>query len=124
MASSSVADSEAAIKVDTTYSSHPRKPAFKASRLTPSTFVINEFADIYDESPLIYAKICAEIATIVIIDTGCGGATEDPDIDLKSLRAFIETVAVVDNGGKPLNEHGGMRYIVILSHCHYDHIRK
>jgi glyoxylase-like metal-dependent hydrolase (beta-lactamase superfamily II) len=86
--------------------------------------VINEFADTYNESPLIYAKICTEISTIVIIDTGCGGATDDPDIDLKSLRTFIETVAVADNGGRPMNEQGKMGYIVVLSHCHYDHICK
>lgn len=100
----------------------PCKPAFKASRLTPSTFVINEYADIYDEHPLIYTKICAEINVIVIIDTGCGGATDDEDIDLKSLRSFIERVPVRDNGGKPLNQGGKMKYIVVLSHCHYDHI--
>ena len=70
----------------------PRKPAFKASRLTQSTFVIKEYADIYDERPLIYAKICAEISTVVVIDTGCGGAMDDPDIDLTSLRMFMETV--------------------------------
>ena len=102
----------------------PRKPAFKATRLTFSTFVIKEYADSYDEHPLIYAKICSEIATIVIIDTGCGGATKDPDIDLKSLRQFIETVPVEDNDGEPLNKRSEMRYVVVLSHCHYDHICK
>lgn len=101
-----------------------RKPAFKATRLTQSTFVIKEYADVYDEQPLIYAKVCAEINTIVIMDTGCGGKTEDPDIDLTSLRAFIETIAIPDNGNKPLNKGGHMKYVVVLSHCHYDHIRE
>lgn len=105
-----------------TLPSPSRKPAFKASRLTFSTFVIKEYADIYDEHPQIYAKICSEIATIVIIDTGCGGATDDEDIDLKSLRVFLETVPVRDNDGKPLNAGGKMKYVVVLSHCHYDHI--
>ncbi|KAI0090169.1 Metallo-hydrolase/oxidoreductase [Irpex rosettiformis] len=100
----------------------PSSPAFRASRLTPSTFVIQEYADSYDEHPLIYAKICAEIATLVIIDTGCGGATKDLDIDLKSLRKFIEAVPVEDNNGEPLNKGSEMRYVVVLSHCHYDHI--
>ncbi|KAI0701202.1 Metallo-hydrolase/oxidoreductase [Cytidiella melzeri] len=130
MVSSSTAGSEAS-----TVASSWRKPAFKASRLTLSTFVVREFADSYGEHPLLYTKICAEIATILRtarggaaptlsdpIDTGCGGATQDPEIDLKSLRVFLETVPVIDNGGKPLNNGGRMQYVVVLSHCHYDHI--
>jgi len=101
----------------------PTIPAFKASRLTPSTFLIIEHSDVYSEHPFIYAKIIPSANTIVIIDTGCGGATNDETINLKSLREFIETVGIEDNeGDKPLNEGGKMRYIVVLSHCHYDHI--
>ena len=98
------------------------KPAFKAWRLTTTTFVINEHKDSYDERPLIYAKLLLEHEHMVIIDTGCGGATEDPKIDLKSLRTFIETVQIRGNDDKPLNEGGRMKYIIVLTHCHYDHI--
>lgn len=101
----------------------PKKAAFKASRLTPMTFVINEHSDIYDEKPLIYAKVVTQAKNIVILDTGCGGATDDPKIEIKGLRQFIETVPIDENGGEPLNPNGAMRYIVVLSHCHYDHIR-
>lgn len=99
------------------------KPAFKAWRLNSTTFVINEHKDIYDEQPLIYAKIMPGNTEMVIIDTGCGGATDDPEIDVKSLRMFIETVKVPSNDDKPLNEGGKMRYVVVLTHCHYDRIR-
>lgn len=104
-------------------SSPSGKPAFVATRLTATTFTLNEHSDKYDEQPLIYVKILSKDGVILIIDTGCGGATDDPDIDVKSLRVFLETVNVPDNGNKPLNEGAKMRYIVILTHCHYDHIR-
>ncbi|KAH7884512.1 beta-lactamase-like protein [Phlebopus sp. FC_14] len=97
-------------------------PAFIARRLTASTFLITEWDDIFNEHPFIYAKIVPIAQTIMILDTGCGGATYNSDIGLKSLREFIETVDVEDNGGKPLNPQGKMRYVVVQSHCHYDHI--
>ncbi|OJA18172.1 hypothetical protein AZE42_05308 [Rhizopogon vesiculosus] len=97
-------------------------PAFTAQRLTKTTFLIIEWDDIFNEHPFIYAKVVPSANTILIMDTGCGGATNNPDIGLKSLREFIETVAIPDNNGKPLNEGGKMKYIVVESHCHYDHI--
>ncbi len=99
------------------------KSAFRASRLTPSTFLLIEHSDSYGDDPCIYAKMISEANTILIIDTGCGGETKDPKIELKSLRGFVETVGIEDNGGKALNEGGKMGYVVVLSHCHYDHIR-
>lgn len=99
------------------------KAAFQATRLTSSTFLIKEYNDIYSEHPHIYAKLALSANTILIIDTGCGGASNDPDITVKSLREFIETVKVQDNNGLPLNEGGSMNYMVALTHCHYDHIR-
>lgn len=99
-------------------------PAFTARRLTQTTFLIVEWDDIFNEHPFIYAKIVPSTNTILIMDTGCGGATHNPEIGLKSLREFIETVNVPDNNGKPLNEGGKMKYIVVESHCHYDHIRR
>ena len=68
-----------------------------------------------------YAKILSEC--IVLIDTGCGGARKD-DVDVKSLRIFLETWPVKQNERKPLNENGRLKYIVICTHCHYDHIRE
>ncbi|KAI0368745.1 Metallo-hydrolase/oxidoreductase [Pilatotrama ljubarskyi] len=96
--------------------------AFTARRLTPYTFLITEIDDIYDEHPFIYAKLVPDARTLLLLDTGCGGATRAPDASFTRLREFIERAPVQDNEGRPLNEGGGMRYVVVLSHCHYDHI--
>ena len=74
------------------------------------------------ENPLIYAKVYNSV--IVLVDTGCGGASKDPNVQLTSLRTFIETYPVSANGGKPLNPTAERGYVVICTHCHYDHIGK
>ncbi|KAF7330506.1 Molybdopterin synthase sulfur carrier subunit [Mycena venus] len=98
------------------------RAAFRATRLTPTTFLISEYNDIYGEHPQIFVKLIRSARTILIIDTGCGGATVDPDIEITSLRKFIEEVQLDCNGGRPLNEGKHMEYVVIATHCHYDHI--
>lgn len=92
---------------------------FTCTRLNSSTFRIVE-ADKYGEFPFIYAKVYE--SAIVLIDTGCGGASRDPGVELTSLRDFIETYPVEENDGKPLNVEGKKSYVVICTHCHYDHI--
>ncbi|KAL2288448.1 hypothetical protein FJTKL_03829 [Diaporthe vaccinii] len=92
---------------------------FTCTRLNPSTFRIVE-ADKYGEFPFIYAKVYDSV--IVLIDTGCGGAARDPGVRLTSLRDFIETYPVQENDRKPINSGGRKSYIVICTHCHYDHI--
>jgi glyoxylase-like metal-dependent hydrolase (beta-lactamase superfamily II) len=103
---------------------HTPRSAYTASRLTPSssTFLIKEYQDIYDERPFIYVKLVPAARAIIVIDTGCGGKTEDQDIEITSLREFIEKAPVQDNEGRPLNAEG-WKYIVICTHVHYDHIR-
>jgi len=98
------------------------KAAYHATRLNFTTFLIKEYDDIYSEHPHIYAKIVSSANTVLLIDTGCGGASNDSDIVVRSLRQFVETINVDSNGGKPLNPGGLMKYVVALSHCHYDHI--
>ncbi|KAI0734211.1 Metallo-hydrolase/oxidoreductase [Fomitopsis betulina] len=98
------------------------KTAFTARRLTRSTFLIVEVDDIYSEHPYIYAKLVPDAHTLLLLDTGCGGASNDRSVPFASLRAFLETVPIAENGGRPLNDGGRMRYVVALSHCHYDHI--
>ncbi|KAJ7739779.1 Metallo-hydrolase/oxidoreductase [Mycena maculata] len=98
------------------------RAAFRAARLTPTTFVLSEYNDVYREHPQIYVKIIPAARTILIIDTGCGGATVDPDIEMTSLRRYIEEVKLDCNGGAALNEVKNTEYVVVLSHCHYDHI--
>lgn len=96
--------------------------AFLATRLTASTFLIKEYDDIYDERPHIYAKIVPSANAILIIDTGCGGKTKNATVQVTSLRTFIEMVPVEGNRNNPLNVDGKMDYVVVTTHCHYDHI--
>lgn len=97
----------------------PPTTCFSCTRLNRSTFKIVE-DDKYHEYPFIYVKITEHV--LVLIDTGCGGATDDKKVELTSLRAFLETYPVESNEHAPLNEHGFKDYVVICSHCHYDHI--
>jgi glyoxylase-like metal-dependent hydrolase (beta-lactamase superfamily II) len=85
---------------------------------------MSEYNDIYDEHPQIFVKLVPSAGTILIIDTGCGGATVDPDIEITGLRRYIEDVKLKCNGGASLNEGGRMEYVVVATHCHYDHICK
>ncbi|KAL5526949.1 hypothetical protein ACEPAF_8676 [Sanghuangporus sanghuang] len=94
--------------------------AFTASKLTSTVFKIVEYDDIYSEHPFIYAKVLSDV--IILIDSGCGGASNDSTIDVKSLREFVETWSVADNDGQPLNKNGARKYVVVCTHCHYDHI--
>lgn len=48
-------------------------PAFKARRLTSSTFLITEWDDIYNEHPFIYAKFVLADRTMLILDTDSEG---------------------------------------------------
>ncbi|KAJ6494779.1 Metallo-hydrolase/oxidoreductase [Mycena vitilis] len=82
---------------------------------------MSEYNDIYGEHPQIFVKLCLSAKTVLIIDTGCGGATVDPNIEITSLRRYIEEVKLDCNGGKALNA-AKMEYVVIATHCHYDHI--
>ncbi|THV03231.1 Metallo-hydrolase/oxidoreductase [Dendrothele bispora CBS 962.96] len=96
--------------------------AFTAIRLTTSTFLVKETNDIFEEHPHIYVKLVPSSNTVLVIDTGCGGQSNDEDVEITSLREFIETFPVIDNNGKPLNPGGSMKYVVATTHCHYDHI--
>ncbi|KZS92395.1 Metallo-hydrolase/oxidoreductase [Sistotremastrum niveocremeum HHB9708] len=94
----------------------PPTTCFTVSRLTNTVFKIVE-DDMYRELPFIYVKVYPH--SILILDTGCGGAARDPTVHLKSLRQFIETWPIIDNAGKPINERGRKPYVVVQSHLHY-----
>ncbi|MCJ1327402.1 hypothetical protein MMC10_004071 [Thelotrema lepadinum] len=96
---------------------------FHCKRLNATTFVIVEY-DRFGEQPFIYARICKEIGILVLSDTGCGGSST---AKLGTLRVFLETYPVPENDHVPLNpchEKGKqlLEYVIILTHCHYDHI--
>ncbi|MCJ1257561.1 hypothetical protein MMC24_005387 [Lignoscripta atroalba] len=107
----------------------PPLTCYSCDRLNSSTFLIVE-NDKYNERPFIYVRIIRSRQLIVISDTGCGGVTSDTELSTEvvdSLRGFIETYPVVSNGSRPLNPRlpGGkpsFRYLIICTHCHYDHI--
>jgi glyoxylase-like metal-dependent hydrolase (beta-lactamase superfamily II) len=100
-------------------SEHADSTCFYCTRLNASTFKIVE-DDQWSENPIIYVKIYELV--VVLLDTGCGGASRDTTASLTSLRQFLEAYPVSDNNGVPLNQGGTRDYVVVCSHCHFDHI--
>lgn len=92
--------------------------SFVSRRVNLSTFVVVE-DDSYGEQPYMYVKIYPEY--LVITDTGCNSPRSN-DRSLTSLREYLETYPLPLNGNQILNPGGKKRYIIICSHCHYDHI--
>ena len=101
----------------------PVVSSFQCTRVNSTTFVVVE-NDKYEEHPFIYVKLYGNL--VVLSDTGCGTA-DGTKSSQNNLRYFIETSAIPANGGRPLNprqENGkpSKRYLIICTHCHYDHI--
>lgn len=96
---------------------------FTCSRVNATTFVIHE-NDKYEEHPFIYVKIYDDPRIVVISDTGCGGGDgARDDYYHYNLKEYLESCPVAANDGKPLNPHEAERgYLIICTHCHYDHI--
>lgn len=104
--------------------------AYAARRLNSSTFLIVQ-NDKFNEKPFIYVKLYTRPALAVIIDTGCGrDNAADSTARFPDLRQFLEECPIADNDGQPLNamgEEGPLKgrkreYMIICTHCHYDHI--
>jgi hypothetical protein len=83
-----------------------------------TTFLIIE-DDSYGEQPHIYVKIYPNV--ILISDTGCNSPRQK-NKTITSFRQYIETFSVPANNDSPLNPHGTKPYLILCTHCHYDHI--
>lgn len=106
---------QAAASLITSQSNETNNDYFQCFKLNNSTFRIVE-ADKFDQTPFIYAKVYD--STIVVIDTGCGGKTNDIR---DSLKTFLETAPVAEYNHSPINPEK-KPYTVISTHCHFDHI--
>jgi glyoxylase-like metal-dependent hydrolase (beta-lactamase superfamily II) len=92
--------------------------SFVSRRVNPSTFVVVEDDD-YGEQPYIYVKIYKD--HLLITDTGCNTPRSKAP-SLTSLREYLETYPIPLNDHQCLNPGGRKQYIIVCSHCHYDHI--
>ncbi|KAK5734079.1 hypothetical protein LTR17_009206 [Elasticomyces elasticus] len=95
--------------------------SFTTKRINATTFVIRE-DDAFEEHPLIYAKLYPKASVIVLSDTGCDEPSEKHKNDRYiHLREYLERCPIPDNNNQPLNPDGKLKYIIICTHCHYDH---
>ncbi|KAH8893616.1 Metallo-hydrolase/oxidoreductase [Thozetella sp. PMI_491] len=114
-----IPDARAREDAPSTESQSTTSTCFTCTRLNASTFLIIEDDKWYEE-PYIYVKVYASF--LVLIDTGCGGAAKNVAAELTSLREYIETFPVPDNNNQPLNPGSKQPYVVVCTHCHFDHI--
>ncbi|KAK0944852.1 hypothetical protein LTR29_003665 [Friedmanniomyces endolithicus] len=101
----------------------PSRPttSFSTKRINATTFVIRE-DDSFAEHPLIYAKVHPKAPVIVLSDTGSDEPSEEhKHDDYIHLRTHLEHCPIPDNNDQPLNPSGKLKYIIICTHCHYDH---
>ena len=92
--------------------------SFVSRRVNSTTFVLCE-DDKYGEQPYIYVKLYAN--HLLITDTGCDTPRSNTP-SLTSLREYLETYPDPRNDHQCLNPGGSKQYIIVCSHCHYDHI--
>ncbi|KAF1932774.1 uncharacterized protein M421DRAFT_249132 [Didymella exigua CBS 183.55] len=94
---------------------------FTIRQINRTTFLIREL-DRFDENPNIYVKKHTEILAdgrtvnlLIVNDTGCGTSVSSKlsRTGQWNIRTFID---------HHLNPSSSIPYLVILSHCHYDHI--
>ncbi|KAI9686442.1 MAG: hypothetical protein M1820_010638 [Bogoriella megaspora] len=92
--------------------------SFHDRRVNSSTFLIVE-DDEFREQPHVYVKVYPNY--LLVNDTGCNAPLDKHSSPI-SLREYLETRPLASKGNECLNPHGRKRYVIICSHCHFDHI--
>ncbi|KAF4550605.1 Hypothetical protein D9617_16g013930 [Elsinoe fawcettii] len=96
--------------------------SFISTRLNDSTFAITE-DDRFGEHPVLYAKLYPGKPVLVLSDTGLNAPNKrSQNATYSEIRKFLEECPIPANDNQPLNPGGRMQYVIIISHCHYDHI--
>ncbi|KAF2868789.1 hypothetical protein BDV95DRAFT_461538, partial [Massariosphaeria phaeospora] len=95
---------------------------FTVRKLNSTTYLIRE-NDRFGEFPHIYVKICSQTdvrgqrpSVLLINDTGVGTSVpshDESEPPVWNIKSFID---------RHFNPGGETPYLVVLSHCHYDHI--
>lgn len=103
----------------------PRSPlsaSFTTTRINKTTFVVEE-DDAFGEHPLIYVKLHPTLPLLITSDTGGDEPSErNKHAACIHLREYLEKYPVPCNNNSPLNPGGARKYIIIVTHCHYDHL--
>jgi len=96
--------------------------SFTCRRINKTTFLIREH-DLYNEHPFIYAKLHPTAPILILSDTGCDEPSSEHKQDrFIHLRDWLEHCPAHDNNDAPLNRGGKRQYIIVCTHCHFDHI--
>ncbi|KAJ5273894.1 hypothetical protein N7478_009019 [Penicillium angulare] len=109
----------------------PAACPFHVRRLNKSIYLFREH-DNYGQFPNIYAKICSTsdangtssspTSVIVLSDAGCATSIKNPEYDISkdpSTPKYWNIYTVLKH---TINPHGQLPYLVITTHCHFDHI--
>ncbi|KAI7185527.1 hypothetical protein KC316_g3987 [Hortaea werneckii] len=95
--------------------------SFTTRRVNKSTFVVQEH-DAYGELPLIFVKVHPTVPVVIVSDTGCDEPSKKhKDDNYIHLRHYLENYPISCNNNLPLNHGGEKRYLIICTHCHFDH---
>lgn len=96
--------------------------SFTTTKLNSTTYLIQEH-DAYSENPFIYVKLHPKLPIIILSDTGCDEpSSQHKHAQYTHLRDYIENFPLPSNNHQPLNPGSRLKYYIICTHCHYDHI--